>query len=384
MACTNIGSAAADGQPTGSNLTFSAELTESTSTVNATNTASVSESTACASESKASASDSHTTGNNGDNTTPQLSKNAKKRLARDLAWAQGAEARRKKRRLKQKEAAKKKKELYQEQGVKPPTNPRKRSYQGPIQTQQRVAIDMDFDKYHQVKDVKKLIKQVQTCYAVNRRGKAAVDFHLTSLTGMPLARMKEVNGMSWKINTHEKPYHEAFPKESIIYLSSESENVLSTLDDTKVYVIGGLVDHNRFKGLTHKMALERGMAHARLPILEHFTLNSRTVLTVNHVFEILVHFVGHHDWPAAIAHVIPERKGLAKKSGGAPNEEASATEQPDQGDGVSGGGTDGTEDSDALRTQTGDPDTSVSAHVPEDAETRSDADTTPPADDSNP
>lgn len=33
-----------------------------------------------------------------------------------------------------------------------------------------------------------------------------------TLPHRPSARMKEVNGMSWKINTHAEPYYEAFPK----------------------------------------------------------------------------------------------------------------------------------------------------------------------------
>ena len=44
-----------------------------------------------------------------------------------------------------------------------------------------------------------------------------------------------------------KGFREMFSAEDIIYLSSESPNVLDSLDETKVYVIGGLVDHNHHK-----------------------------------------------------------------------------------------------------------------------------------------
>ena len=50
------------------------------------------------------------------------------------------------------------------------------------------------------------------------------------------------------------PYREdknvdaVFSPDEIVYLASESDNVLEKLDDTKVYVIGGLSDQDRHKG----------------------------------------------------------------------------------------------------------------------------------------
>ena len=51
----------------------------------------------------------------------------------------------------------------------------------------------------------------------------------------------------FQLHKEERDYTSVFPKEEIVYLSSDSPNVLEALDDTKVYVIGGLVDHNHHK-----------------------------------------------------------------------------------------------------------------------------------------
>lgn len=78
----------------------------------------------------------------------------------------------------------------------------------------------------------------------------------------------------------EEDYLNVFPKEKLVYLTSDSDNVLNELNSNDVYVIGGLVDHNRYKGICFNMAEEKGIRHARLPIKEHLLMKTRTVLTI--------------------------------------------------------------------------------------------------------
>ena len=83
---------------------------------------------------------------------------------------------------------------------------------------------------------------------------------------------------------------------------------MTELDEGKAYIIGGIVDRNRYKNLTLDKANAQGIKHARLPITDHVKLKSSTVLTVNHVFDILVEWYQVRDWKKALDKVIPERK----------------------------------------------------------------------------
>lgn len=100
----------------------------------------------------------------------------------------------------------------------------------------------------------------------------------------------------------------------IIYLTSDSPDTLTELRPYSTYIIGGLVDRNRHKGICYKRAMERGMRTAKLPIGDYMQMASRFVLATNHVSEIMVRWLELGDWGEAFERVVPKRKGGVLKS----------------------------------------------------------------------
>ena len=135
----------------------------------------------------------------------------------------------------------------------------------------------------------------------------------------------------------------------LVYLTSEADDALLEIEPDTVYVIGGIVDHNRLKGLTHRDATARGVRTARLPLEETIDMASRKVLTINHCYEVLLAFANlralqqrraalgeqpltaKQCWARAVTAVLPARKGAHSKEEddegeGSDDEEGSSTE----------------------------------------------------------
>lgn len=99
----------------------------------------------------------------------------------------------------------------------------------------------------------------------------------------------------------------------IVYLTSDSSETLTELKPYSTYIIGGLVDKNRHKGICYKRAMERGIKTAKLPIGDYIQMASRSVLATNHVVEIMLRWLELGDWGEAFMRVIPKRKGAMIK-----------------------------------------------------------------------
>jgi len=177
----------------------------------------------------------------------------------------------------------------------------------------RICIDCRYDSLMSEKDIGSLQKQIAFCYSANRRASAPCQFYVTNVDGQLAKRLEVNSAQNWDIHLRNEPIEQVFPHQDILYLTSESENVLSStepLDEITDYVIGGIVDHNSRKGLCHGLALEHQWRHARLPIDEFIKMNTRRVLACNHVMEILLNYIQLGDWKQAFEQHIPKRKQI--------------------------------------------------------------------------
>ncbi|KAL3463019.1 guanine-1-methyltransferase-domain-containing protein [Aspergillus heterothallicus] len=111
----------------------------------------------------------------------------------------------------------------------------------------------------------------------------------------------------------------------IVYLSSDSSETLTELKPYSTYIIGGLVDKNRHKGICHQRATEMGIKTAKLPIGDYIQMASRSILATNHVVEIMVRWLQLQDWGQAFMQTIPPRKGGVLRNG--ENDQEDATPQ---------------------------------------------------------
>ncbi|XP_017093110.2 tRNA methyltransferase 10 homolog A [Drosophila bipectinata] len=268
-------------------------------------------------------------------TTPgtPLSKNQLKKQRKLAAYVEL----RKLRREKERERNKQKRRDAKEQGLPIRTGPsrkelkRKQAVTGADGNPAlKVAIDLDYDELMQERDIAKCVKQCLRIYTINRRSSHPGELHFAGIRengNIHKWFMKNDGWENWNVKYHfDKTHKDLFDREHMVYLTCESEQVLDKLQPGCTYIIGGLVDHNHFKGLCHQRATEAGLKTARLPLSEHVDMKTRSVLSTYHVFELLTKVAAGQDWTTAILDTIPVRKGAKAKD----RTEDSEPKQPDE------------------------------------------------------
>ncbi|KAI8877061.1 hypothetical protein K501DRAFT_326745 [Backusella circina FSU 941] len=241
-----------------------------------------------------------------------LSKRKIKRMLKDELWDDQKDERKQRVRQKERERRVEKRKLAREGVLERPPS-RKKLTALSEKTEVGVIIDCSFGELMTERELLSLTKQLGFSYGKNKRAPKSMKMCITSFDDALKKNLDEKldSWHDWKeehIHVTNKHYIEEFEKEKLVYLSADSENTIQTLDEGKAYVIGGIVDKNRYKGLCQEKATENQIETARLPIGDYLQLSTRKVLTVNQVVEIMLKWLEYKDWEKAFLDVIPGRK----------------------------------------------------------------------------
>ena len=211
----------------------------------------------------------------------------------------------------------------------------------PVQLPITFIIDCGFDELMLEKERVSLAAQVTRCYSDNHKAPFRAHLAVSSFGGLLRKRFEGVlaaNHLSWKgvwfldgdfvaaaaeaegwmggdgggklagvFEPVEGEKEEVVGE--VVYLTSDSPFTLTELRPYSTYIIGGLVDRNRYKGICYKRAMDHGFRTAKLPIGDYMLMNSRFVLATNHVAEIMLRWLEVGEWGEAFERVVPKRKG---------------------------------------------------------------------------
>lgn len=287
---------------------------------------------------------------------PPMSKNQLKKLRKKQEWDAKREERKVIRKEKiaarrdRKRALKAQEDLNVDNSVPNPpliNSPKPPLVQKPVQLPVTFLIDCDFDDLMRDNERISLAAQITRSYSDNKNSLHRAHLAICSFTGHlrnrfdnVLSHYKQWKGVrflecdfveaaqsakEWMSDEHhggklagtfarlaslnESEQLKLKNEGEVVYLSSESDDTLTELKPFCTYIIGGLVDKNREKGICHKRAMQRGVKTARLPIGEFMEMQSRKVLATNHVNEIMLKWLECGDWGEAFMKAIPKRKG---------------------------------------------------------------------------
>jgi len=178
-----------------------------------------------------------------------------------------------------------------------------------LNASQRVCIDLEFiTPITLLSEIRSVETQLRLTYLTLKRAPDPVALHLTSVTGFLQDSLRKQGADNWHVHKHEDSVLDNFAREELVYLSPDAKEVLETLDPTKVYVIGGIVDKCIRKYMTARKANDNNIVSYRLPVREVIPSCPNVVLNIDQVFNALCIYNHTKCWEKAILGAVPSRK----------------------------------------------------------------------------
>lgn len=183
----------------------------------------------------------------------------------------------------------------------------------------RLCVDLSMTQHMSKKELSRLAGQIRRLYGSNKKAHRPFWICLTGFsTDSPLYEecLRMNDGFSaYLLDVTEEDCFSLFPLETLVYLTPDSEHPLEDIDQSTVYIIGGLVDESIQKKVTFQKAREYSVKTARLPIQEYMIRRQNEknyhseILAINQVFDILSTYCETHNWPEALKKGVPAGKG---------------------------------------------------------------------------
>jgi len=182
------------------------------------------------------------------------------------------------------------------------------------------------------REIISLVQQIMYCHSANRKSHIPSTLRVVGAGSTIATRLAKVHSDRWlAFYLESDPLEKALSPHQLssrqtFYLTSDTEYELLDTDlqnnanqssfgiNKYVYIIGGIVDRNRHKGITKARADSLNIQTARLPIGPNNSIaipkHISPVLTVNHVAQLLLFRQSNQgSWQGAADAILPERKG---------------------------------------------------------------------------
>ncbi len=180
-----------------------------------------------------------------------------------------------------------------------------------------IIIDCGFEELMMEKEIHSMANQINFIYSRFRKMHNPFRLILFNVGEKTYISLNKQGFSFWKgvevIKSSENldwNYLSSHLSKDLMYLTGDSSNEITSISNHFAYIIGGIVDRNRYKGLTLKIAEDNSLRHGKLPISNYIGLKTSQILTTNHVFDLLASFSesDDKDWKKAFETIIPKRK----------------------------------------------------------------------------
>lgn len=158
-------------------------------------------------------------------------------------------------------------------------------------------------------------RQLFYCFGQNRAYKTPFDIHLCNMSpdSKTLKTLKKhipkVLDKKYLLPIHQECFTKLFPVERLVYLSPDSENVLTDFNADDIFIVGTIVDKGRCEQLSLAKAKSLGIRHARLPLESYVHLKPGVSKRFSFMTmtDVLHKWMETRDWEKAFS-CIPWRK----------------------------------------------------------------------------